>query len=280
MLKKTITLSITILAVALLYSCQEPIPPKDMQEYITPLEDGNTWITHFHGTYKFFDIVDGDTIDFHRKLYMTNVIDGDTIINGIKCKLYHTYYHHNRTINDGDTVYTSHKCPQIFPNAVYICGVHENLSYDDIVENLNDPDYTYAKLTYFAEKLNGDNPEFYYEEDFIINKIYSTDYGWRTVPIIALNVAKGDSIFDFKVEDVSSITLADGKERRYIKVGTHSNGLVKHITHYWIEGIGATLDGINKMSESYIIFRPTIYDKVISFSTHGEEIYTAEDSDL
>ena len=274
---KFLLLTMFTIVLSQLFSCKEPLPPKDASEYITPLEDGNTWVIHLNRGFDFPQEINGDTTYAFRQVYMTNTIDGDTIVRGKKCKKVHAYLHHNPTVKEGDTVYTSVSCPQIFPGAFYIYG-HENTITDSITY-YNYPEDSYAIL--MREVSFFFNPSCFYEENYVIKAILPYKTGGEVVysvfEVIDLNPVKGEKFGGYEIKDVSTITFADGKERRMIEVGAKNNHYNTYLTSYWIEGIGSVKFGITLGRNYAFACQPTIFDKVVSFSTYGQVIYTAEE---
>ena len=62
-----------------------------------------------------------------------------------------------------------------------------------------------------------------------------------------------------------------------IEVGAKNNHYNTYLTSYWIEGIGSVKFGITLDRNYAFACKPTIFDKVVSFSTYGQVIYTAEE---
>ena len=261
-LKQSTLLSAIVIMLSQLFAC-ETLPPKDISEYISPLVDGNTWVMYI-GRMPIPQVVNGDTIYTFRKAYTTNLIDGDTIINGKECKKSHLYFHFNPTVQEGDTVYTSDKCPHIFPGAIY--------EYDDIYNDMRS-----------IYKVTDNNPEHYYEEDFVIycfmEGTYMGEEYCDSYPVINLNLSTGERFKDlWRVVGVSSITLSDGKERRMMEVKPqNSHHCLGSKTTYWIEGIGSVRYGISQPPATFM-YKPAPYH-LIRFSTNGQVIYTSEEVD-
>ena len=274
-LKQSTLLSAIVIMLSQLFAC-ETLPPKDISEYISPLVDGNTWVMYI-GRMPIPQVVNGDTIYTFRKAYTTNLIDGDTIINGKECKKFHLYFHFNPTVQEGDTVYTSDKCPHIFPGALYVCG--NDKAYNKLQSDDNDI-YNVLRgfFTYWSY-----NPSYMYEEDFTIREISHYKYMGKEEtadwPIVNLNLSTGERFKDlWRVVGVSSITLSDGKERRMMEVKPqNSHHCLGSKTTYWIEGIGSVRYGISQPPATFM-YKPAPYH-LIRFSTNGQVIYTSEEVD-
>ena len=293
-MNKAIRSTIALLVVFNFISCQEselPLPPKDISQYITALEDGNTWVTAFEGEKNFPQVIDGDTVYCSRKLYMTNMINGDTIVDGKKRKLYHTYFHHTPTIEPGDTVYTSDRCPQIFPDAVYMCGSGDIL-YQTFYYEIDHPNRKniYCNLMVYAHKAWETNPSIYYEDNYTIKmwgqfNSYFDKWDSDSIPIISLNLTCNDTFRYYKITNVSDIQLNDNKIRRKFRAeykrekNNDAPGGFWGDVDYWIEGLGSIRHGINSCLGIQRV-QPTNVNKVISFTSHGQVIYTAEEDDL
>ena len=282
-MKQILRYTLAILSVAILLGCEKsltdiPVPPKDATEYISPLEDGNTWVFGLGPKHVITEIIGEDTIISERNMYMTQIIQGDSLFNGKICKKLYYYFHYNPTVGEGDTVYTEEKFPRIFPGAFYICTDAEGMHHKNY-ENYPDDDIYigFASYLYYGYY---DIPILLHEENFVISEFVSVAYDTTIyeTPIISLNLAKGDVFHRFEVTNVSSITLCDGKSRRVMEIIADRVTFPDKTYHtYWIEGIGCIVNGIN-LFESTV--KPSIVIKLISFSTNGREIYTGVEGDF
>ena len=128
------------------------------------------------------------------------------------------------------------------------------------------------------------SPVLLYEKDFVIWQLFrgipDTDNIYET-HIISLNLAKDDVFWFFETKNTSTIALCDGKERRVMQVRAEKNFFPnpKYYTTYWIEGIGCIVNGITPI-QTETLFRPTSMEKLISFSTNGQEIYSGVEGDF
>ena len=137
-MKQIFKTTLLLLSFVLLCGCEEtliPVPPKDASEYISPLEDGNKWVIKLTTKHVITEIVGNDTTISQRDVYMTQVIQGDSLFNGKICKKLYYYFHYKPTVGKGDTVYMGEKFPRIFPDAHYICSDKENLYYGNVDEH-------------------------------------------------------------------------------------------------------------------------------------------------
>ncbi len=280
-MKTLLKIGLTLLSIVLLCGCEEapiPVPPKDASEYITPLEDGNRWVFELTTKHYITEIVNNDTTTSKRNVYMTQIIQGDTLVNGAVCKKLYYYFHYKPTVSKGDTVYMGENSPRIFPDAYYICSNMENIYYTDESEY---PDDIFLQLAVRVYSRMYSSPILLYEKDFVIAHLHREDDTWYEYPFIALNITKGDLFSSFEVRNASSITMSDGKSRRVMQVRAEKVVVPnpKYYTTYWIEGIGCIVNGINPTQDA-TIYLPTIIEKLISFSTNGQEIYTGVEGDF
>lgn len=283
-MKAVLKITLVLLSIVLLYSCEEPlmsVPPKDASEYITPLEDGNRWVFKLTTKHVITEIVGNDTTTSERDIYMTQIVQGDSLFNGKICKKLYYYFHYKPTVNKGDTVYKGAKFPRIFPDAFYICSDKENVYYGNANEYPDDVFIQLARLFYVEHYTS---PVLLCEKDFVIWQLF------RGIPdadnineahIISLNLATGDDFWLFETTNTSSITLCDGKERRVMQVRGERIFFPnpKYYTTYWIEGIGCIVNGISPL-QTETLFRGTCMEKLISFSTQGQEIFTGVEGDF
>jgi hypothetical protein len=279
-MKQIFKTTLLLLSFVLLCGCEEtliPIPPKDASEYISPLEDGNKWVFKLTTKHVITEIVGNDTTTSQRDVYMTQVIQGDSLFNGKICKKLYYYFHYKPTVGKGDTVYMGEKFPRIFPDAHYICSDKENLYYGNADEHPDDVFIRLAQQFYVAHYTS---PVLLYEKDFVIAHLHREDDTWYESPVIALNITKGDLFRSFEVRNASSITMSDGKSRRVMQVRTERfvAPKPKYYTTYWIEGIGCIVNGINP-TQTRTIYQPSKMLRLVSFSTNGQEIYTDAEYD-
>ena len=283
-MKQIFKTTLLLLSFVLLCGCEEtliPVPPKDASEYISPLEDGNKWVIKLTTKHVITEIVGNDTTTSQRDVYMTQVIQGDSLFNGKICKKLYYYFHYKPTVGKGDTVYMGEKFPRIFPDAHYICSDKENLYYGNADEHPDDVFIQLARQFYVSHYTS---PVLLYEKDFVIWQLFrgipDADNIYET-HIISLNLAAGDEFWFFETTNTSSIILCDGKERRVMRVRAEKNFAPnpKYYTTYWIEGIGCIVNGITPI-QTETLFRPTSMEKLISFSTNGQEIYCGIEGDF
>ena len=273
-MKTLLKIGLTLLSIVLLCGCEEPlpVPPKDASEYITPLEDGNRWVFELTVKHVITEIVGNDTTTSERDVYMTQIIQGDTLVNGAVCKKLYYYFHYKPTVSKGDTVYMGENSPRIFPDAYYICSDKENIYYEDALDY---PEDIFLQLAVRVYSRMYSSPILLYEKDFVIAHLHREDDTWYEFPVIALNITKGDLFRSFEVRNASSITMSDGKSRRVMQVRAEKVVVPnpKYYTTYWIEGIGCIVNGINP-TQTTTIYQPSIMLRLMSFSTNGQEIYT------
>ena len=97
-----------------------------------------------------------------------------------------------------------------------------------------------------------------------------------------LNMKKGDQLRRWIVEDVSTVTLNDGLERRYTTVRASVD---KSIKDYWVEGIGSMEKGLNSpdykivynlpnAGPNYRALAPLPTWKFLRFTSNGKVVYS------